>query len=375
MKESPIFNSDSIVPLGRNIFYLNLIINITSYFILLINLLSFQFQNFSTKYSTFFITINLILFIIAFLFHIYCNTRINRKIFLLIALLTFALLCSYAFNGFHSGKLSLIIVFFGYIYLFGILPKYKLLDLFERTINLYCLATGVLPVLLYLMFRFSYMLYDGCFIGFSSNRSAYGYIAGLTILTYVIKNNKLSYLIIPIAIYGLLIAQTRTSLIAMLVSSMYIIINRQQKIKKWNLYFVGLFVLLFAYYLFTHFTTRNIEVGDMGRVNLLLKYFDFIKSNPIWGFGGDYMVKIYSQQGDIYRTMTAHNVIFQTWASFGVFVLILFLILFFKNMFRFSTNGKAFFLYLFLLGLFQPALGIGVGVLLVIITMTAVYYN
>jgi len=179
----------------------------------------------------------------------------------------------------------------------------------------------------------------------------------------------LKHIVIPFLVCGLILSQNRSSLIATLIASLYLLSNRYKKLKKLFMYFISFILLAIAYQLFTKYSTRSVAASDQWRISMITQFIEFIKAHPIWGYGGDYQIFMGGELN------LAHNTIIQIWASFGVIVLVSFFMLYFHIMKRFNTYGRAFFLYILILGMFQPTLGVGINYLFCIITIFAIYYN
>ena len=135
------------------------------------------------------------------------------------------------------------------------------------------------------------------------------------------------------------------------------------------MYLIAFILIAIAYQMFTQYATRDMAVSDQVRINMMTQIKEFIKAHPIWGYGGDYQV----YAGD--ELNPAHNTILQIWASFGVIVVVSFFMLYFHIMTRFNTYGRAFFLYILILGMFQPTLIVGINSLFCIRNIFAIDYN
>ena len=321
--------------------------------------------------------INLLLFIVIIIVSLVkVKVKVNRTSLYLLLGLALSVSISYFVNGSKGGLFAIPLIIFGYAAMYLILPKFKFPKYIYNCVFTFGLGYSVFPVLNYIIFNdLSMIAYDGTFKGFAGHRNAYGFLAGLTILMIIShKKRNVLYLIVPIIGYGLMLAQSRSTIIATMIG---ILIMSGLSLRSWTnrakiataiIGFSYLYILAMDYWtLFnisnssTFSMARNMVSADNGRIEHLDHFYKFIQANLFWGYGGAYTV----------WGSPAHNVIIQETANYGLISVILFLVLYYLNMSQYSSDGKAYFAYLLVLGMFQPALGIGINWLIALVVITA----
>lgn len=325
--------------------------------------------------NTIFIWGTLFLFIVFFIFNLFYNYRYDKFVLTSIILLIISLFLSYLNNKFQHGALALFIIFFGYFFFFIGQSRFKYGYFIHYSFFTLGLIYCVLPVFLHLFFQTQSLLspYDNTFKGFATHRNSYGYMAGILILIILIKEIKYLYVFIPPLIIGLILSQSRSSLIATFVSLMYVKISNSNRKKL--LISISIIISLVIYFLFSIYSTRNNDEGDIGRLILVNDYIDFISKNPIWGYGGDYQIEYYNKFVSEFEIFPAHNTILQVWASFGIIVLCFFINVLYQYLKRKGLVARSIWIYLIFLGMFQPTLSLGVGTLFCLISILANYYD
>jgi hypothetical protein len=316
-----------------------------------------------------------LLFLISFVINFNNSFKYNKSISSRIFLLIIALFFSFFYNNFQHGSLALFIVFFGYHFMFLSQNNIQFNKLIHYTFFILGFIYCVIPVIVYFTFPNFNLIdpIDSTFRGFASHRNSYGYMVGLFILIILIKNIKSFYVfILPLTI-GLFLSQSRSSLIALLVSFFYYKISNTNYKK--ILIIISILLISVFYLIFSTYSTRINDEGDIGRLLLINDYLDYIFKNPTWGYGGDYQIEYFNTYSNEYEIFPAHNTVLQVWASFGIIVLFLFINLLYKIFILKGFISRSIWIYLFLLSMFQPTLSIGVGTMFCLIAILATYYQ
>ena len=279
----------------------------------------------------------------------------------------------------------------------------------EYVIRCILFSWVVLPLAVMVLPKFQdYVNFFPCTLhGFSDSRLIYGFWAGALFIVLAAKPLFLgrrvglaSYIAISLAWLCMLLSQTRTSVLALMVVICIVLISTWpkwpslSKSVKWGA------ILLIASALgmpawnqtCANASTKNMEselsqkvsslngstinmeselsqkiselisvrpglfvAKDPMRVAILDKYTEHIERNWLWGYGRMYTVDI--PEKGVAKTQ-AHNVLIQIWANYGVLTLLAFAawitVLYFTLQ---DVRSKMLLLYLVVYSLFQPLLG------------------
>lgn len=219
------------------------------------------------------------------------------------------------------------------------------------------IAYTIVPILIFLInyiinnsyyFNFDYFLqlytYDS-FRGFTLDRIQFSYLTGLLILMIYIQNKiRLKYIILFILLVGLLLAQSRASIVALFISLIFYHIS---SIKTILIITIALFLFGITWLIFG---TRVDLIGDPGgRIEIIYSAIETIFSSNfitvLFGSGNLYTLAVNGVQ--------PHNSILQSVLDFGIILTFLwsFILIRFFNVINYEA--KTFFIYLVVFGMFQ----------------------
>lgn len=276
---------------------------------------------------------------------------------LLILCVTFTL--SIVVNQFQTGLLAIIGIPITYLTLFIILERYKINQKICYIALLAFLVWSIIPVLLVVIGspEVKLALFTSVkdtfstFGGFALHRNMYGYYTGLAILMTYMFPIKALYKIVTILFMciGILLSGSRSTLLSVFICVFFYICKQNSKYR----YLLILFsIIIFTILLFLIFTMeiRISATEDDGRESLAVGFWNIIKDN-IW-FGQGMPVLFYSMSYP--KGSPAHNILLQTWADYGLIVLISFLLFLLISFFKVNLYKKIILLYLFIFSFFQP---------------------
>lgn len=261
-------------------------------------------------------------------------------------------------NQFQSGLLAIIGIPITYLTLFIIIERYKINKNICYITLLIFLVWSILPVLLVVLGSYEVKLAlftsfndsISTFGGFALHRNMYGFYTGLAILITYMFPIKILYKIVAILFMciGLMLSGSRSTLLSVFVCIFFYICRQKTKYKYLLILF---FINLFATILFLFFA-MEIRIGeeDEGRKSLFIGFCNVIKNN-IW-FGQGSPVLFYSALFP--EGSPAHNILLQTWANFGLIVLVLFLLFLLIVFLKANLRKRIILIYLFIFSFFQP---------------------
>jgi hypothetical protein len=193
------------------------------------------------------------------------------------------------------------------------------------------------------------------FRGFAESRTDYGYIAGIVILMLMARPSPIMWLVLPVLFFGIILSENRASLVAIVVTTSYLLTTNQKLSLRANRIPLILFVIsisLLIYYFGSATAERGVALlDDSGdRVDITYASLDLAARNFLFGAGGFY------QQVTVFGSaVEPHNAILQSVINFGVFTTLFWYLMVLKLFLSMNPNGRAFILYAFLFGMFHPA--------------------
>lgn len=292
--------------------------------------------------------------------------KINLILYL-ITILVFAFLLSMIINGFKSGILAILYIPISYLALFNILPNYKFPNSLSILV-LIVLLIWCLSAMFYFAFaplgiklNFLSEVEPGVFTfgGFALHRNVFGFYTGITmlLLSFVNIKNKWKIVLWILLLIGLLIAESRSSIVATIVALFYYYFteNKKYRIKLVLLTLTMLVVVSLLYFLYTNYAGRGSD-QDTGRVELYAGFFNIISENLFWGTGEPTRVMSLTSA----EASPAHNFIVQTIADYGIFVGITFLTLIATIWYKSNLYGRTLWLFIIIVGFVQPYFTFGI---------------
>lgn len=351
----------------------------------------YSIESYSKEYFFIFDRIFLISTAICYLFSLllfvfYCEINSELKLkFLLIFLILLSLFISFVIKSFKNGGIIAIpLVLFSYVYHFVILNsnirkftyfnKKKFITIFFIIIIIFSL----LPIILFLITKSEYFLgqYDQTFKGFSTNRNAFSYMAGIFIIISLIERRKVFYLTSFLLLFGILLAESRAVLISLFSVIFVYYFQFQNSILK-KIFFSAIFfiVLFFVYDFYKSITIRDFQYADVGRVFLVEDYVQFIKQNLFFGNGGDLYFEYYNNAAGKYELFNSHNFILHITSGYGLVTFFLYSILIIYHIYKLNFYSRLFWIYIYIIGIFQPTVGLGFTSLHLLISLFSFLYN
>lgn len=188
------------------------------------------------------------------------------------------------------------------------------------------------------------------FRGYALNRNEYSFYAGLSIIVlFLSRINKIMKILFILAIIAsILLAESRTTIIALVICYLYIKHEKNKfTILMISKYLLGISFLYGVMTLYQNYSVRGIEqlTNYSDRKEIIYIYIDSIQNNLFWGVGKNFI----DYNGDV-----AHNFIIQIIASYGIFVFASFIFFIYTLWKKTNKNFRTILLYLMFFGLFQP---------------------
>lgn len=339
-----------------------------------------------------FATISDILFTVAILLlvslgaflHAIQSGRFKTMPMILILFLTGLLHLSFLNNSYASGRLSILSIPIGFIYLFIVTDYYSIPAKAVNVIKWTFTIWSVVPVLLILILGSSsdqFIYIDpiaGTFGGFSGSRNGYGLYGGLALLMLLLDRSQWKWILIILIAYGFLLAQSRTIVLSLGVSlGYYVLFVLKGRAKYYMAAMLIVFSALF-YFMLQLYSVRDITFAeDSNRALLIASNLEFAMNNLYWGGGGGY-------SADAVGAMVteapagyspAHNFILETITGYGIFVAIAYFYFLYFLWRKYSAEGRVFLLYMFSYGMSQPGMGLrALSVNVVLLYICMIYY-
>lgn len=300
---------------------------------------------------------NTIIFILLIIFN-FSRVYIDKKL-LPIFVIGFFLIISVLLSSINNTKFLVITLPISFIAVFIV---FKYLKVYKGTLEslLICLIIwSAYPVISFIIRPWDLQYFSGdginwisTFRGFAYHRNAYGFIAGMTILYLIILNKfKLSVnlLIIGIISFGIILSESRATIIAVIVMSTYYLSTSVKVFYFRMISLLSIFSILFYFAIdfISEMSTRGestIFSAD-DRLALIEEFIIFFSDNLLFGLGGT----VLSNNGD-----PVHNFIIQVMVSYGLLVSIPYFFLLWQIWKEGNKGFRTLFGYLLLFGLFQP---------------------
>lgn len=305
--------------------------------------------------------------------HVFNLGKFNKKFLLLIMLLVMSLVMSFHNAGWSDGRFAVISIPITFIFIIGILTKYKLANTSILLIKYFFSFAAVLPVCLYIFVpEFKEALVssvpghpDAYFKGFESSRTTYGFVACLAFTLHLIDRQRGWMIFVGIICIGIFYSQSRAAVLVCAILSIYIILyDDRVRNKKTFLLIVGIAIpLFFAVFVYSGIRQETDMLHDAGRLWLLQHHIEYAKNHLFFGAGGTYTPTMYMlsdgrmRSGGLYP---AHNFILETLTGFGIFVTIIWIILLAYFWKRLHKMGRTYILFLILYGTLHNGFGLSV---------------
>ena len=304
------------------------------------------------------------LLIIHFLFQRWRNkTRVvvNKPIMLATVLTFVALNLSLAMHGYREGKLTAVYFLGMSFFLFAISDFYRMPLKSLMLIRWVLAFWAILPLGLVIVFpSLSEFFIDAghSFHGFADSHVGYGLWVGLLIILLLKQPDGYwkKWLLLAAAMAGLFLSQSRAAIGALAICYLYSYFvghaNNYGKFLRKSL--IVLVVCWFTLVVWQHFLGRSNALAvnpfspafDVPRAEIFKRFFEFIRNNWLFGYGGQYGVDVAA----IGRGISAHNLLVQTLANYGALVLLgyfLYLIVIFLDIKNITSRMVLIFLLLY----------------------------
>jgi hypothetical protein len=201
---------------------------------------------------------------------------------------------------------------------------------------------------------------DVSFSGYALHRNVYGLYCTLTALLVLFSQyNKFVKFILYIAILAaIFMSQSRTALLVVLVLTF---IHVWIKLPKFRLIFSMLGSLfLFLIFILLNFLKeelgmRNLIQSDDSRVDIIKKLFSKYYNVLLFGSGETSSIDL-----GLEVNATAHNFIAQTLLDYGVFNLLVFLLIIWQLAIKYSYHSRMLLISIVVYGLTQPYFSFGI---------------
>jgi hypothetical protein len=200
--------------------------------------------------------------------------------------------------------------------------------------------------------------FDGSFGGLSYHRNVYGFYAGLTVLLmwFIDLKRKHKLILSIILLIGLTLSESRTSILALSIAYFYLLIKDndaaakvRMKVKRYIPLVVIVTISIIAY-LINYGTRSNDMLVTSDRSEIYMKFLGMFLSNIFWGRGEPTTFISYGTN----EVTPVHNFILQVLVDYGLFTSIMFVLLLFLVWKKSGLYSRVLYLYLFIVGLFQP---------------------
>ena len=312
------------------------------------------------------ISITFIAFVAVF-FHIFTKSKFKKNILVTVMLMEGFLFASFYNAGLNQGLWALISIPIVFIYLLEVIKKVRLKKVYI-TFPLYLhLIWAITPVFIYAANPQSEIIINELnqFIGLSSSRTTYGYLASISFAFIVVYRPKFWTIFIPILLVGIMLSSSRAPILAILISSLYVVYyDKRIKYKKIMLGILMILTLIF-FSLFLFYSERvallDLE-GNLTRLLIYKHHLQYAAEHILFGAGGPYVSdSIEFINGNIkYGKFPAHNFFLETLTSFGMFVVIswLALLIFFWS--KLHPMGRVFMLIYIVYGMVHNGFGLSV---------------
>ncbi|MEG1692350.1 MAG: O-antigen ligase family protein [Bacteroidales bacterium] len=284
---------------------------------------------------------------------------------------------SLLFTSFQAGLMAIFAVPIAYIVVFQIIAQNGISDKHMICATLILVVWCVFPLFYMLIAPIEHkiMLFNGSedsmtfssFGGFSLHRNYYGFYVGLSIilLTFYDVLKKYRIVLYPLLLIGLILSESRSSIIATLVCvSLFYIKKNGLKLSRLFMLSIGVGIIIFLWYYFSqNFASRDIS-SNSDRWELYNGFFNIFWDNFFWGTGKSslYFSSNYPEGSP------AHNFILQTLADYGFFTSLIFFFFIGYNFFHGGIYSKTLWCYLLIIGLFQPYFTFGIPISFTLIT-------
>ncbi|MDD2806221.1 MAG: hypothetical protein PHV33_11750 [Elusimicrobiales bacterium] len=318
--------------------------------------------------------VNLILATLGLLVHFRGSKKVIRVPFLTTLLMVFFLNVAFMSGGYTSGRFLVFRILLTFIFLFSVLDYYRLPEWVGKYVKWTLFLWAVIPILLFWVYpplrNVFGSSYDGSFGGFSAHKNAYGVLVGIAVILILPRLNLYWLLGLFVLLYGVLLSQSRATMLSIFAATTYYLAaSKRQYFKKF--FAVVLIVSVPQLITFvTEYGVREIFVDD-ARSAINQQYIELISGNVLLGSGGNATIVDY-KGGD----MRAHNFLLQSWADYGMFFVLAYLILLAVLWRRYSNISRALIIFMVIFGLFQPYMDPGgLGPVLMLCFLLITYYG
>lgn len=315
------------------------------------------------------------------LLHAARSGKYRKSTVLLILVLTFFVNLSFLNNGYAAGRLAILSIPLGFIYLFVVLDYYRIPDGTMDVIKWTFVTWAALPVLLYLLpgpLAQQLMDSDGTFAGFAGSRNGYAFYGGFAVLLLLLGRSRWRFVPILMIGYGCILAESRTVVLSLGLSILYYVVFVLKAGTRRGLTAAVIVISALAYLLLQSGQVRDVAFAqDTNRILLLAGHLEFIENHLLWGAGGSFSAD------DVGAQLTeapagyspAHNFILETLTGYGILVSLVYFSLLFHVWRKYRGEGRLFLIYMFAYGLTQPGMGLrALSVNILLLYLCTIYY-
>jgi hypothetical protein len=311
-------------------------------------------------------TIHLMAALVMFV-HIFTNGKFEIEIILLLILLEIFLIMTFQNAGWVHGRFAVISIPFMFLFIIGVFPKYKIGNTPALIIKYSYTFVAVLPVLLYLFFTQEYKeLLESSeknyFNGFESSRTTYGFMASLAFTSQLIDRKRGWMIFVCLICIGIFFSQNRAAVVTCVIVCFYIFFYDDRIRERCILLFIAgiTMPLLMVVLMKVGFRKEHGLFEESHRLILFEKYLEYITDNFLFGSGGDYVPETLVRKGILGSGEAAHNLILETLSGFGIFVTIIWIMLFSYFWKRLHKLGRTYILVMIIFGSFHNGFGLSV---------------
>ena len=301
------------------------------------------------------------------LLHAIQSGRFKTLPMILILLLTGLVNLSFLNNSYASGRLAILSIPIGFIYLFIVTDYYSIPDRAATVIKWCFTIWAILPVLLFLVFsssseRFNFLdTIDGTFGGFAGSRNGYGLYGGLAVLMLLLDRSRWKWIFITLIGYGFLLAQSRTLALSLGVSLGYYVFFVLKGRAKYYMATILIASSVAFFLMLQLYAVRDVSfTEDSTRVLLFASNLEFAMNHLYWGSGGGYSADAVGEAatGAAAGYSPAHNFILETITGYGIFAAIVYFYFLLYLWKKYGAEGRVFLSYMFAYGMTQPGMGL-----------------
>lgn len=201
---------------------------------------------------------------------------------------------------------------------------------------------------------------DFSFSGYALHRNVYGLYCTVSALLILFSqySKVLKFVLFAAILFAIIISQSRTALLVVLIFTLIHLWINLPKLRLLFLIFGSLFlfcVFILLNYLTDELGMRDLIQSDETRQDIIKKLLSKYQDNLLFGSGETSFIEM-----GLDAKVTAHNFIVQTLLDYGIFNIVIFILIILHLAIILSYQSRMLFLTLIVFGLTQPYFSFGI---------------